>query len=65
MKKKEYYRLTVMILVLFSLLVGCGSNSTPLTEATDAQGTNEEAAGAGGEQPAVTFTFFDRNVGDA
>lgn len=65
MKKKEYYRLTVMILVLFSLLVGCGSNSTPLTEATDAQGTNEEEAGAGKDQPAVTFTFFDRNVGDA
>ncbi|NBD25734.1 extracellular solute-binding protein [Paenibacillus sp. T1] len=79
MWKKGQFRFTVAMVLMASMLAGCGGNNAPAnnggtantgnTGNTAAAGNEGEADNAGNaEAPAdnkpVTFTFFDANVGD-
>ncbi|WP_308635735.1 ABC transporter substrate-binding protein [Paenibacillus silvisoli] len=73
MKKNGQVKLLASMGLVLSLLVGCGSNNNaPSTNGnTSSNTTNSNAANEGTNEPApldnspITFTFFDKNTGDA
>ncbi|MFC5652724.1 ABC transporter substrate-binding protein [Paenibacillus solisilvae] len=65
MWKKGQFRFTVAMVLMVSMLAGCGGNSKPAANEGTTAASGAEAGEESQDSKPVSFTFFDANVGDS